>query len=186
LKKRKLRIYAILLVIITGAMMSYITLNNSNKKMETNKTDIGMTMSATWPHVTEKQLLNSDIIALGEVKGVEKEYTQHRDIPFSDFRFHVIQYIKAPKNQSAPKELIITQDGNRKLQLSGYPLLKPGQQYLLYLEEEEYKGKKYLTIVGGPAGLFLIDNEKIKNVHDREWTSLNKYIDDLQHKLKLN
>jgi hypothetical protein len=151
--------------------------------MEADNGEMGMVMSATWPHVTEKQLLNSHMIALGEVKGVEKEYTQHRDIPFTDFRFHVIRYIKAPENQSVPKEWIITQDGNSKLQLSGFPLLKKGQKYLLYLEEKEYKGKKYLTIVGGPAGLFLIDHDKIKNVHDREWTPLNKYIDDLQQKL---
>ncbi|MDN4595201.1 hypothetical protein [Polycladomyces subterraneus] len=182
--KKQFAIYAILFAIIIGVTISYINLNHSNKKMEANNGEIRMFMSATWPHVTEKQLLDSDIIALGEVKGVEKEYTLHRDIPFSDFRFHVIKYIKAPENQSAPKELIITQDGNSKLQLSGYPLLKQGQKYLLYLEEKEYKGKKYLTIVGGPAGLFLIDNEKIKNVHDPKWVFLNQYLDELQHKLK--
>lgn len=154
LKKRKFLFYAFLLVITTGIIMSNITLNNINKTRETNQTEIGMKISATWPHVTEKQLLDSDIIALGEVRSIEKEYTQHRDLPFSDFRFHVIQYIKAPKNQSAQKELTITQDGNSKVELSGFPLLKKGQKYLLYLEEVEYKGKNISLWLVGPPDSF--------------------------------
>lgn len=101
----------------------------------------------------------ADLIVVGTVEGIlevtSRLVAELRGGPYfiyyTDFAFSVEQVLKGPQDAT---EVMIHQTGAEgKLEVSDDPLLKPGDEYVMFLHEYE-TGKYY--IMGGPQGRFPI------------------------------
>ena len=105
----------------------------------------------------------ANLIAIGEIKNVinetEDKVAEARWDPvvvyFTDFTFQVDKVLKGDE----VKEIILHQTGvSGKQEIKDDPLFKPGEEYILFLQE--YETGKYF-VLGGPQGRFKIINDKI-------------------------
>lgn len=111
----------------------------------------------------------ADLIAVGTVKGVvgvtSDVIGEDRWGPiilyFTDFAFSVERVLKGPRDVG---EVMIHQTGAAdEWEIRDDPLLKPGDNYVLFLHE--YETEKYF-ILGGPQGRFQIIANKVFSMNN--------------------
>jgi len=142
-----------------------------------------ISQSAVFPDITnEEAFQKADLVIKGTVDSVIQEYMENVDIPFTDFKINVDEYWKNDNNVESIKQLIVTQDGNTELEFEGHPLLKIGDEYVLFLKKViDNNNEEKLIMIGGPSGKFNVDNEVIDQEIDSQSVdgkSVDEFIED--------
>ncbi|MCT4793576.1 MULTISPECIES: hypothetical protein [Exiguobacterium] len=142
-----------------------------------------ISQSAVFPDTTnEEAFQEADIVIKGTIDSVMQEYTENTDIPFTDFKINVEEYWKSNSNVENTKQLIVTQDGNTELEFEGHPLMKIGDEYVLFLKKViDNNNEEKLIMISGPSGKFNVDNEIINQEVDNQSVdgeSVEEFIED--------
>ncbi len=145
-----------------------------------------ISQSAVFPDTTnEEAFQEADIVIKGTIDSVMQEYTENTDIPFTDFKINVEEYWKSNSNVENTKQLIVTQDGNTELEFEGHPLMKIGDEYVLFLKKViDNNNEEKLIMISGPSGKFNVDNEIINQEVDNQSVdgeSVEEFIEDSSH-----
>ena len=129
-------------------------------------------MHASWSEYYEDMddlSAESDVIAVIEVKGIQKQYLVG-NIPMTNFSAVVTNPIHGVDNS---EEIVIVQTGgivdNQLIQIADDPLMKEGEQYLIFGEINDLGT---ITILGGPQGRYSYSNGKITNMFTAEINQL--------------
>lgn len=142
-----------------------------------------ISQSAIFPDMTnEAAFQEADIVIKGTVDSVVQEYMENVDIPFTDFKINVDEYWKNDNNAESIKQLIVTQDGNTELEFEGHPLLKIGDEYVLFLKKViDNNNEEKLIMIGGPSGKFNVENDVIDQEIENQSVdgkSVDEFIED--------
>lgn len=142
-----------------------------------------ISQSAVFPDMdNEEAFQEADVVIKGTVDSVVQEYMENTDIPFTDFKINVEEYWKSDSNIENTKQLIITQDGNTELEFEGHPLMKIGDEYVLFLKKViDNNNEEKLIMIGGPSGKFNVVDEEINQEIDNQSVNgenVDEFIED--------
>ncbi len=106
--------------------------------------------------------VESDIVAIVKITGVNKQYTIMSGVPMTDFNAEVIIPIYGAEENDT---IIIAQtgqvQGNQKFEIREDPLMETDNEYLIFGRKNELGT---ITILGGPQGRFSYTNGQINNL----------------------
>ncbi|MGG0285756.1 hypothetical protein ABEY41_11660 [Peribacillus butanolivorans] len=142
--------------------------------------------SAIFPDFSKEEAFQeADLVIKGKVDSIDKEYMEHTDIPFTDFKFNVEEYWKSDlsdEENKSIKQLIVTQDGNTQVEFNEHPLMLAGEEYVLFLKRTlDNNNQEKLVMIGGPNGKFNVHNGLIDQEVDTQSVndeSVDEFLED--------
>ncbi|MGG4263736.1 hypothetical protein [Peribacillus simplex] len=142
--------------------------------------------SAMFPDITKEEAFQeADLVIKGKVDSIDKEYMEHTDIPFTDFKFNVEEYWKSDLSEeenNSIEQLIVTQDGNTQAEFNEHPLMSAGGEYVLFIKRTlDNNNQEKLVMIGGPNGKFNVKNDIIDqeiNTHAVNGENVDEFLKD--------
>lgn len=139
--------------------------NASSEALKTEEKELVL-VYASWSHnygSIESITGESDLIALIEVTGIANAYNLKAGTPMTEFNARVITAIYGTDEGDI---LSILQTGGesetRIVEIEDDPLMQQGAKYLIFAEKNS---DGTCTIVGGPQGRLLYENNKFNSIN---------------------
>lgn len=155
---RKKAIFVISMILICSAVICFFALHKETE-----------TISLSWDSYKDDEELtkDSDLIALVKVDKVENTFVKD-DLPYTTFSMHVLSPVWGTETDTA---FLINMIGGeidgRRVEVLDDPLMKPGEEYLVFCKKNT---DGTYQILGGPHGRMVYMDERLTSlnlVYDR-------------------